>query len=62
MGPITGLATITTVLTVVLVVATLLVVGLGLAVVVPALRESRRARVQRHASIPAWYLRPATAH
>lgn len=62
MGPIAGLATIATTLTVVLVVATLLVVGLSLAVVVPALRESRGARVRRHVSIPAWYLRPATAH
>lgn len=62
MGPITGLATITAVLTIVLAVATLLVVGLGLAVVVPALRESRRTRVQRHVSVPAWYLHTATSH
>lgn len=41
MGPITGLATIATVLTVVLVVAGLAVVGLTLGVVVPSLRATR---------------------
>jgi hypothetical protein len=61
MGPITGLATIATALTVLLVVSTVAVVGLGLAVVVPAVRDSRRARLQRHLTIPRWYLHPATA-
>jgi hypothetical protein len=62
MGPITGLATIATALTVILVVSALAVVGLGLAVVLPAVRDSRRARIQRRLTIPAWYLHPATAH
>lgn len=62
MGPITGLATIATALTVLLVVSSIAVVGLGLAVVVPALRDSRRARLRRHLTVPRWYLHAATAH
>ncbi|WP_392544514.1 hypothetical protein [Oryzobacter telluris] len=62
MGPITGLATIATALTVILVVAGLAVVVLTLAVVVPALRETRGARLARQVSIPRWYLHPATSH
>jgi hypothetical protein len=62
MGPLTGLATISAVLATLLVVSAVVVVGLGLAVVVPAIRESHRARVRGHVSIPAWYLHPAAAH
>ncbi len=62
MGPITGLATIATALTLLLVVSSVVVVGLGLAVVLPAVRESHRARVQRHASILRWYVHTTAAH
>jgi hypothetical protein len=62
MGAITGLATIATVLTLVMVVSALLVVGLGLAVVLPAARDSRQRRRQHEVTIPAWYLRAAGAH
>ena len=62
MGPITGLATIATALTLILVVAAVAVVGLGLAVVAPAVRDSRRARIRRQVTVPAWYLHPTTAH
>ena len=62
MGPITGLAAIATALTVILVVSAVAVVGLGLAVVVPAVRDSRRARIQHRLTITAWYLHPTTAH
>ncbi|WP_377644545.1 hypothetical protein [Oryzobacter terrae] len=62
MGPITGLATIASTLLVVLVVSGLAVVGLTLAVVVPALRRERTARLARRVSVHRWYLHPATAH
>ena len=62
MGPITGLATSATVLTLVMVGSALLVVGLGLAVVLPAARDSRRRRRQHDVTIPVWYLRAAGAH
>ncbi len=62
MGPITGLATIATTLLVVMVVGTLAVVGLTVAVVVPAVREARTDRLRRRVSIPGYYLHPATAH
>jgi hypothetical protein len=62
MGPITGLATIATTLLVVMVVGTLAVVGLTVAFVVPALRETRTDRLGRQVSIPSYYLHPAAAH
>jgi hypothetical protein len=62
MGPITGLATIATTLLVVMVVGTLAVVGLTVAFVVPALRETRTDRLSRRVSIPSYYLHPAAAY
>ena len=62
MGPITGLATIATVLTVVMVLGTVAVLGLTVGVVVPALRETRTDRLRRSLSIPTYYLHPAAAH
>ena len=62
MGPITGLATIATTLLVVMVVGTLAVIGLTVAVVVPALREARTDRLGRRVSIPSYYLHAAAAH
>jgi hypothetical protein len=62
MGPITGLATIATALTVLMVVSAVVVIGLTLAVAVPAVRESRTDRRRRSLSIPRYYLHPAAAH
>ena len=62
MGPITGLATIATVLLTVLVLATIVVLGLTVAFVVPALRVNRTDRLRRSLSIPTYYLHPAAAH
>ena len=62
MGPITGLATIATALLVVMVVGALAVVGLTVAFVVPAVRETRTDRLSRRTSIPRYYLHPAAAH
>lgn len=62
MGPITGLATIATALVILLVVTGLAVVGLTLAVVVPALREQRARRIAQQVSLPRWYLTPHPAH
>ena len=62
MGPITGLATIATTLLVVMLVGTLAVVGLTVAFVVPAVRETRTDRLRRRVSIPSYYLHPAAAH
>lgn len=62
MGPITGLATIATALLVTMVVSTVIVLGLTLAFVVPALRVTRTDRLRRSLSIPSYYLHPAAAH
>jgi hypothetical protein len=62
MGPITGLATIATVLLVVMVLASVVVLALTLAFVVPALRQTRTDRLARRVSIPRYYLHPTTAH
>jgi hypothetical protein len=62
MGPITGLATIATVLLVTMVVSTVVVLGLTVAFVVPALRTTRTDRLRRSLSIPTYYLHPVTAH
>ena len=62
MGPITGLATIATVLLVTMVLSTIVVLGLTVAFVVPALRTTRTDRLRRSLSIPTYYLHPATAH
>ena len=62
MGPITGLATIATALTVLMVLSALVVIGLSLAVVVPAVRETRSDRLRRSLSIPRYYLHPVAAH
>jgi hypothetical protein len=62
MGPITGLAALTTALTVLMVLSALVVLGLTLAVAVPAVRESRTDRRSRSLSIPRYYLHPAAAH
>jgi len=62
MGPITGLATIATVLLTVLVLATIVVLGLTVAFVVPAVRTTRTDRLRRSLSIPTYYLHPAAAH
>ena len=62
MGPITGLATIATVLLTVLVLATIVVLGLTVAFVVPAVRTTRTDRLRRSISIPTYYLHPAAAH
>ncbi len=62
MGPITGLATIATVLLITMVVSTVVVLGLTVAFVVPALRVNRTDRLRRSLSIPTYYLHPAAAH
>lgn len=62
MGPITGLATVATALLVMLAVSTVVVLGLTVAFVVPALRVSRTDRLRRSLSIPTYYLHPAAAH
>ena len=62
MGPITGLATIATALLVTMVVSTVVVLGLTVAFVVPALRVNRTERRRRSLSIPTYYLHPAAAH
>ncbi len=62
MGPITGLATIATALLVTMVVSTVVVLGLTVAFVVPALRVNRTDRLRRSLSIPTYYLHPAAAH
>lgn len=60
MGPITGLSVIATTLLWTSIVLGVLVVGLSLAVVAPALTRSREDRRRRHLSIPAYYhLTPA---
>ena len=61
MGPITGLATIVTVLTVLEVVLGLVVAGLTLGVVVPALGRSREDRRSKHLGVRAYY-RPVLTH
>jgi hypothetical protein len=61
MGPITGLATIVTVLTVAEVVLGLFIVGLTLGVVVPALSTSRTERRNRSVGLREWYLIPHPA-
>ncbi len=62
MGPITGLATIATALLVTMVVSTIVVLGLTVAFVVPALRVNRTDRLRRSLSVPSYYLHPAAAH
>ena len=62
MGPITGLAIIATVLLITMVVSTVVVLGLTVAFVVPALRVNRTDRLRRSLSIPTYYLHPAAAH
>ncbi len=62
MGPITGLATIATALLIAMVVSTVVVLGLTVAFVVPALRVNRTDRLRRSLSIPTYYLHPAAAH
>ncbi len=62
MGPITGLATIASALLITMVVSTLVVLGLTVAFVVPALRVNRTDRLRRSLSIPTYYLHPAAAH
>ena len=62
MGPLTGVATIATVLLVVMVVGTLAVLGLTVTFVVPAMRVKRTDRLSRRVSIPSYYLHPAAAH
>jgi hypothetical protein len=62
MGPITGLATIATALLITMVVSTVVVLGLTVAFVVPALRVNRTDRLRRSLSIPTYYLHPAAAH
>jgi hypothetical protein len=62
MGPITGLATIATALFVVMVLSTVVVLGLTVAFVVPALRVNRTDRLRRSPSIPSYDLHPAAAH
>ncbi len=61
MGPITGLATIATVMLVGTIVLGLAVVGLTLGVVVPALASTRADRRRRGLTVPAYY-RLAAAH
>ncbi len=55
MGPITGLATVVTTLIVTLTVLGVVVVGLTLGVVVPAVAASRADRRRRHLGIPQYY-------
>ncbi len=62
MGPLTGLATVATVLLVTMVLSAVVVLGLTVAFVVPALRTTRTDRLRRSLSIPTYYLHPATAH
>jgi hypothetical protein len=45
-----------------MVVSTVVVLGLTVAFVVPALRTTRTDRLRRSLSIPTYYLHPATAH
>jgi hypothetical protein len=62
MGPITGLATIASVLLAVMVVGAIAVLGLTVAFVVPAMKVTRTDRLSRRVSIPGYYLRPVAAH
>ena len=62
MGPITGLATVASVLLAIMVVGAIAVLGLTVAVVVPAVRLTRTDRLSRRTSIPRYYLHPAAAH
>ncbi len=55
MGTIPGLATVVTTLLGTLVVLGLVILGLTLGVVVPALAEARADRRSRHLGIPAYY-------
>jgi hypothetical protein len=61
MGPMTALATITTGLLVALVAIAVVMLGIGLAVVLPQASTSRSDRRARHLSIPAYYLTHAAA-
>jgi hypothetical protein len=61
MGPITGLATIATVLLVGTIVLGVVVVGLTLGVVVPTLAANRTERRRRGLAVPTYY-RLAMAH
>ena len=45
-----------------MVVSTVVVLGLTIAFVVPALRVNRTDRLRRSLSIPTYYLHPAAAH
>ena len=58
MGPITGLATIAAVLLAVMVVGAIAVLGLTVAVVVPAMKVTRTDRISRRVSLPSYYLHP----
>lgn len=61
MGPITGLATLATVLVVGTLVLGTVVVGLTLGVALPALVTARTDRRRRGLGVPAYYrLSPAT--
>ncbi|MFL6176206.1 MAG: hypothetical protein ACJ715_06100 [Ornithinibacter sp.] len=62
MGPIPGLDTITTALLCTMVVSTVVVLGLSVAFVVPALRVNRTDRLRRSLNIPTYYLHPAATH
>ena len=62
MGTLTGLATITSVLLVVVVVSAIVVLGLTVAFVLPALTVTRSDRLSRRVSIPRYYLHPVAAH
>ena len=58
MGPITGLATLAAVLLAVMVVGAIAVLGLTVAVVVPAMKVTRTDRISRRVSLPSYYLHP----
>ena len=62
MGLLTGLATVATALLITMVVSTVVVLGLTVAFVLPALRVNRTDRLRRSLSIPTYYLHPAAAH
>jgi uncharacterized membrane protein len=62
MGTLTGLASIATFILAIMVVGAIAVLGLTAAFVVPAMRVTRTDRLNRHVSIPSYYLHPVAAH
>ena len=62
MGPITGLATIATVLLVLVVVSAVVVLALTAVFVVRPPEVTRTDRISRRLSIPRYYLHPVAAH